>query len=570
MQLLIRPRPFPDESLRGYIVRLSEANGYNDSKMLFRYLGLQKYNKFENLLIPKKSLDLTRLSILCSHPISVLQKLTLYHSLFDDYENEIEENIKHMIWRRGTCAHKQRICPLCLKETRYHKNSWELSLFTICNIHKCLLIDECQVCHKIIDPYRDSLSSCKCGFNYADSKVVIVESDDQQFLHKIFYRKVNLVKENLLIKLPLSHSVYVMITLAVLIRGQRRKDQINKLDEIVEVFQDWPNSFFQFVDKVRIQKGNPIVFSKLKTFFEEHYYNKKLKFIVKAFETYLEQYWKTGYSNKILISDFAYSKVSSKITATLKRQNAILNKTGLNRREVARSLGIGLDQIEMLQERGVLKPIGGVHLDGNPNWLYAEDMVISIIEAFDNNIRTQSDAKEEINFYNTLSWFMKYGLKLADLVESVLNSKLAACKKSTGIGLNQYYFDKNEVLNFLKNGMLTIEDISNILRIKRSSVERWVKFGYIKGTKTLRSGNFTLISHQHFSNFREEYIAAVEIVRLHPYIRSTEKLLRELGRFGITPCNEKIIPGDVYLLKKSGELLKILESQLGNLAKRLF
>jgi hypothetical protein len=44
--LLITPPLFYDESLRGYILRTSEANLYEDSKMLFRKAGLQKYNKF--------------------------------------------------------------------------------------------------------------------------------------------------------------------------------------------------------------------------------------------------------------------------------------------------------------------------------------------------------------------------------------------------------------------------------------------------------------------------------------------------------------------------------------------
>ncbi|MFE6800054.1 TniQ family protein [Paenibacillus chitinolyticus] len=158
--LLLRPNPFHEESLRGFIVRCSEANNL-DSNFLFRFLGLQKYNKFVNLLIPDKSLDLTQMSELTGKAPQTLKALTLYNQLFEErlFENEFT---RFPIWRYGTCIQRQRVCPECLRVDPHHKNIWELSLVTVCSIHKCMLLDRCDSCGQRINPYRDRICRCKC------------------------------------------------------------------------------------------------------------------------------------------------------------------------------------------------------------------------------------------------------------------------------------------------------------------------------------------------------------------------------------------------------------------------
>ncbi|WP_407669507.1 TniQ family protein [Paenibacillus ehimensis] len=84
--------------------------------------------------------------------------------------------MKFHLWSFGTYAHKQRFCPMCLREKPYRKDIWELSLLVICPIHNCLMIDRCGGCGAKINPYRQSLLSCKCGFDYRQSMIIKEES----------------------------------------------------------------------------------------------------------------------------------------------------------------------------------------------------------------------------------------------------------------------------------------------------------------------------------------------------------------------------------------------------------
>lgn len=126
--LVIRPLPYTDESLRGYILRAAEANIIPDSKILFRFAGLQKYNKFDNLLIPDKKLDFSKIQVLLSN--ENITDMILFNQLGSE-ELIQHEGIRFHLWRYGTCAHKQRVCPVCITEAPYHRDIWELSLLSL-------------------------------------------------------------------------------------------------------------------------------------------------------------------------------------------------------------------------------------------------------------------------------------------------------------------------------------------------------------------------------------------------------------------------------------------------------
>ncbi|GGG16329.1 hypothetical protein GCM10010916_36560 [Paenibacillus abyssi] len=56
---------FDDESMRGFITRVSNENILSDPKVLYRVSGMMIYNKFKNMLIPEDDLDLINLSVEC-------------------------------------------------------------------------------------------------------------------------------------------------------------------------------------------------------------------------------------------------------------------------------------------------------------------------------------------------------------------------------------------------------------------------------------------------------------------------------------------------------------------------
>lgn len=257
--LLLRPDPYHDESFRGYILRLSELNGYSDSKMLFRFLGLQRYNHFDNLLIPKEPLNLIRLTEITQKPEETLSKMVMYNRITSSESNPSTE-LLHNLWRHGTCPHKQRFCPICLEEKSYHRDIWEFSMVTTCPTHNCLLIDYCQNCNLHIKPYRQKLLHCICGFDYRSSEVQRVESTFSQYFHARYYNNFESIK--VLESMDMFHFIaLVVITIKIIngIQENTRRPNFSirlqssnlpqSLDQVLHLFYDWPFNFYQYLDK---------------------------------------------------------------------------------------------------------------------------------------------------------------------------------------------------------------------------------------------------------------------------------------------------------------------------------
>lgn len=74
-RLLRRPKPYPDESLAGYIIRLTEANYYEFPGRIFQMSGLRQRVIYANIFNQEKD-DLSRLSFLCDVPETILWSMT--------------------------------------------------------------------------------------------------------------------------------------------------------------------------------------------------------------------------------------------------------------------------------------------------------------------------------------------------------------------------------------------------------------------------------------------------------------------------------------------------------------
>ena len=158
-KLLVRPTPFPDESLLGYIIRLSERNGYvSPSDVLkiaknadYRYSSElprtmhQNLSPFVNLTQQSHSL----LEVLLNSPVG-----NTNHKIFDS-------SVKHRILQ----PFYPKFCPLCLQEKPYYRMMWDLSLVLVCPIHKCLLISNCPACDTTFKINRNHVCECACGFD---------------------------------------------------------------------------------------------------------------------------------------------------------------------------------------------------------------------------------------------------------------------------------------------------------------------------------------------------------------------------------------------------------------------
>ena len=184
--LLFSAIPQHDESLIGYLLRLTERNHYDNLSWI---LQLAKISN-KHPLSTNCSLDLSRLKLLTGVSIARLEEL-LYPSV-----KKRSTLYGYVVF--GTPLpyfmirlRYPKLCPSCLRKSPYARKIWELSAVTACPIHKILLLDECPQCKKRISWNRRSVSKCKCNFDWRDYKPPLIE-DSEFAVAKHIYRLCNL------------------------------------------------------------------------------------------------------------------------------------------------------------------------------------------------------------------------------------------------------------------------------------------------------------------------------------------------------------------------------------------
>jgi TniQ protein len=166
-QLLRTPRPQPDESLMGYILRLSATNYCETPKWILDLAGLEIYSL-------KKGWRK-----LCDDSVD----FTLFEQIAKLSEEEVNE-MKHEFIRNSDYerCHAQwhvpisslrfdwpMICPYCLRENPYCRKFWDLRVITVCPQHRLLLLDICPSCQEPITWNRKSVSRCSCGCDWRET-----------------------------------------------------------------------------------------------------------------------------------------------------------------------------------------------------------------------------------------------------------------------------------------------------------------------------------------------------------------------------------------------------------------
>ncbi len=157
--LPLHPQPKDGEILSSWMVRLALENHFH----LHTF-----YSKLLDYKQPIWTRDVDRsatpelihlLSDCSSCPTAKIEAATLRHYdgfIYEDVRTHgvarwiIPLGVYHRLHRNG-----MQCCPLCLKdETPYYRLKWRTSFFTVCEKHRCFLIDECPKCKSIVEYHR--------------------------------------------------------------------------------------------------------------------------------------------------------------------------------------------------------------------------------------------------------------------------------------------------------------------------------------------------------------------------------------------------------------------------------
>ncbi|USD58998.1 TniQ family protein [Vibrio sp. SCSIO 43140] len=182
---------YSDESLESYLLRLSQHQGYERYSHFAEDIWYETLNS--NEAIPGAfPLELNRVNIYHAQTTTQMRvrvliqlekrlkvnnygvlRLALNHSksgFSPDYKAVHRFGIDYpfaFLRKRFT-----PVCPLCLAEEPYIRQSWHFVPIQACEKHKCELIDRCPECKSLLEYQNtESITHCECGFDLRESEV---------------------------------------------------------------------------------------------------------------------------------------------------------------------------------------------------------------------------------------------------------------------------------------------------------------------------------------------------------------------------------------------------------------
>ena len=268
----MRPKPEKGESFIGYLVRLTELNGYDTPSWILSLAGIDYMDlQWTFSFVFGKSKGLEELARITDNTVDDLKELvypptTSSQGKIADHEYDFfGASLNRSIIR----PHQPKICPKCLAEFGYCFLIWDCSLVTACPTHQCLLLDKCPKCRRQIRAIRKSVSTCACGCDWREIDPKNVTSSDMSVSRRIYQlckrlpnEKGSAYSKNLLNTLSLRDFTVAITFVARCNRkiswatGRPSKSiKLSNSDlhelyaQAYSVFDDWPMNFFEVLKR---------------------------------------------------------------------------------------------------------------------------------------------------------------------------------------------------------------------------------------------------------------------------------------------------------------------------------
>ena len=155
MPLLVRhPAPYPTESLLGYVLRVSEENGYSSPWSVYSLAGLKSHEMRASGV---------RLDKLASISNCTEEKLDAIAYSAPAGQPRWSRLLGQPVLPQDLNLSRPRFCPQCVHEKGFLEAHWDLALMSACPTHRCQLVSSCPQCGRRLRWFRHGLLECECG-----------------------------------------------------------------------------------------------------------------------------------------------------------------------------------------------------------------------------------------------------------------------------------------------------------------------------------------------------------------------------------------------------------------------
>jgi|GEM_PF-5174543 len=259
--LVRRPAPKPTESLAGYLLRLSQVNGYESYRYVLKRGGI------EGRVTNPRTIDLEVLGRLTNRRASELKRIS-YFDRQGGGSGGLWQVLGHPIREQELDFAHTKICPLCIAEKGIIEAYFDLKIVCGCPVHRVELLDQCPTCHEPLSWFRPGLLECGCGASLLQKTLPSISAVECDLLNciraKALGEKHIAFPQGSLLPKPIHNLklrsmiqlVWTLYSQSIETKFKRKGAARNAVTFAANLLADWPRNLFQMLD-VLMEKRDP-------------------------------------------------------------------------------------------------------------------------------------------------------------------------------------------------------------------------------------------------------------------------------------------------------------------------
>jgi hypothetical protein len=182
--LLRLTKPLAEENLLAYLLRLTERNDYDRLTWILELGGLQT-NIYSNIpYFFDRNQDLSALAVVTETDPTNLRQLQYRAVKMRGVTRYLCFGSALPVWMLS--LRYPRMCPDCLREFGFISRIWDLTGYTACVIHRCLLLELCPGCNRRLTWGRNYVSACRCKFDFRRAQTPRTTESELQLCRQIY------------------------------------------------------------------------------------------------------------------------------------------------------------------------------------------------------------------------------------------------------------------------------------------------------------------------------------------------------------------------------------------------
>ena len=248
------PRPVPTESLMGYFLRVSHANGFKTPWTLFARCGLEQFE------VRGTGIRYKKIAKICNCAQEWLESIS-YRGVRACRECRL---LNHPVSRLDLDLDNPKLCPYCVRQKGFIEAHWDLRFMIGCPVHSCFAVSSCPGCHAPVSWFRPSLLRCECGASFGESSPAAIADAEASLLEVLRAKVLGLLPladfgaglpVNALFDLQLRETLRLIgvlhaSDLATSCAGSVEADHEHPISAAARILSDWPNRFFELLSKL--------------------------------------------------------------------------------------------------------------------------------------------------------------------------------------------------------------------------------------------------------------------------------------------------------------------------------